>query len=625
MQKVRTIVALLVLVGMIGITIPAPVAQAAVSNWQQKGVSFYPHSPNDFASDGFRANVNHFKSLGMDTVTLIVQLYQTNLTSTDIGAGGNTPTDASIVSAIQYAHSQGLKVMLKVHLDSYDGQWRARINPSNRTTWYANYLNQLTHYGQIAQANNAEFYCLGTELIDMSSSVRNADNTPQWQNMIAHVRQIYHGQLTYDANWGSDQMYGEARFIQFWPQLDFIGVSAYYPLQGDGSVAQNENGWSGWESFELQSLHDTWNKPIVFTEIGYRSNSGAHAAPYDSWSGGTYDPQGQVNAYQALFDYWNSRPYMQGVDMWYADSNPSGGGTGDTDYLPLNKPAEQTLTAWWVTGQNSSSTPPAPAPAFTLTGSASPASVAPSQPVAFSVTANDTGGPAFGTNVDLEIYDNTGHLMAQKIYSSQNFSAGQSQAFALNWAPPNSGTYTFKTGIFDSNWGLYTWNNNTAQVSVGSTPPPPPPPSPTPPPPPPPAPSPSPSPSPAPAPTPSPSPSPAPTPPPTPPIATSTPPGPGQVTNIWWPSNGVSVTGVQPFKAMLESLALNMYQMFWQVDGGTLNLMSDSQTDYPHKEVLVDVTGWNWKNTGTYTINFLSKNLSGTIIDQKSTTINVTH
>jgi hypothetical protein len=617
MQNARTTLTAVLLFALIGCTVPISFAQAAVANWQQKGVSFYPHSSGDFDTNGFRANVDHFKSLGMDTVTLVVQIYQSNQWSTDIQPGGNTPTDASLVSAIQYAHSKGLKVMLKMHLDLYNGYWRANINPSDRNTWYGNYLAQLQHYGQIAQANNAEFYCLGTELIDMASSVQNSDNTGRWQYMISQVRQIYHGQLTYDANWGSDTNAGEARYIQFWPQLDFIGVSAYYPLSGDGSVAQNENSWAGWENNELLSLHNTFNKPIVFTEVGYRSVTNAYQAPFNSWSGGSYDPQGQVNDYQALFDFWNNRPYMQGIDVWYEDNNQYGGGSGNTDYLVLNKPVEQTLSSWWASSAGAGTTTPAAAPAFTISGTANPTSVAPGQPVTFTANVADTGGPGWGTNVDLEVYDSSSHQMAQRIYNNQNFTAGQSQSFTLNWTPQSAGTYTFKAGVFGSNWNLYTWNDNVAQESVGanSTPPPPPPATSTPP-------------------------SntgggTSTTTPPsntgtgttTPPSNTggSTTPAPGQTTNIWWPTNGATISGLQPFKAMLENVALSAYQMFWQVDNGVLNQMFDSQTDYPHKEAMVDVSGWRWNNNGPYTLNFLSKDNNGTVISQKPTTINVAH
>ena len=92
--------------------------------------------------------------------------------------------------------------------------------------------------------------------------------------------------------------------------------------------------------------------------------------------------------------------------------------------------------------------------------------------------------------------------------------------------------------------------------------------------------------------------------------------------DAWWPTSGATIQGAQPFKAMVPGLDVSQYDMFWQVDGGTWNWMSNSSTDYPHKEALVDVTGWNWHGKGPYTINFVARQ-NGVVIAQQSETIYV--
>ena len=92
--------------------------------------------------------------------------------------------------------------------------------------------------------------------------------------------------------------------------------------------------------------------------------------------------------------------------------------------------------------------------------------------------------------------------------------------------------------------------------------------------------------------------------------------------SIWWPTNGARLTGVQPFKARLSSMGLSEYRMYWQVDGGRLNPMSDSTVDGPHKEARVDVTNWAWRGTGPYVVNFVAKPKRGNkTLAQKSVTI----
>jgi endoglucanase len=95
-----------------------------------------------------------------------------------------------------------------------------------------------------------------------------------------------------------------------------------------------------------------------------------------------------------------------------------------------------------------------------------------------------------------------------------------------------------------------------------------------------------------------------------------------KITEVWWPTNNVTVSGIQPFKAAVSGLRLTSYKMYWQVDGGSQNLMNDSYTDAPHKESLVDLSKWTWKGSGPYTVTFIAKSSTGTEISRKSVSIN---
>jgi len=133
-------------------------------------------------------------------VALIVPYYQGNLYSTDIGPGWNTPTDAALASAIDYAHSVGLAVVIKMHNESYSGDWRAYISPSDRNTWFNNFNAELVHVATLAQAHHAEMFVMGTEMASVASSNLNSDNTQRWVTLIGNVRKVFTGKLTYDAN-----------------------------------------------------------------------------------------------------------------------------------------------------------------------------------------------------------------------------------------------------------------------------------------------------------------------------------------------------------------------------------------------------------------------------------------
>jgi endoglucanase len=93
----------------------------------------------------------------------------------------------------------------------------------------------------------------------------------------------------------------------------------------------------------------------------------------------------------------------------------------------------------------------------------------------------------------------------------------------------------------------------------------------------------------------------------------------GQI-ETWWPTDGAQMQGVQPFKAVIDGLDVSSYDMYWQVDGGTLNPMQNSSDGYPHKEASVDISGWTWHGTGPYRVTFVAKQ-NGTVVADKSMAI----
>jgi endoglucanase len=93
--------------------------------------------------------------------------------------------------------------------------------------------------------------------------------------------------------------------------------------------------------------------------------------------------------------------------------------------------------------------------------------------------------------------------------------------------------------------------------------------------------------------------------------------------NNWWPVEGATVSGVQPFKATVSNTDISQYTMYWQVDGGQLNVMPDSWDGSPHKEASVDLSGWSWKGSGPYGIIFTAKNNNGETLATKNIQISL--
>jgi hypothetical protein len=328
-------------------------AAGVPANWQ-RGVTLFPQSPTDFASANMDLVIQNARDMNANYITLIIPLQQDTWTSSTIYKASYAPDDASLIHAINKAHSLGMKVSLKPHLDPKDNStWRAQIEPDDRPKWFSQYSSFLYYYADLAQRNGVEQIVVGSELISMATFTYCQDkakpcenvpeNTARWKEMIAQVRLKFSGLLTYSANWGGSYFSDEVDHIGFWSDLDFIGISAYYGLSAykDPTVSYLMSNWNTVNIERITPVQQRLNKPILFTEIGYRSVDGATINPWDWGLQGPYDPQEQSDAVQAMLQYWKEKNYswFAGFQYWSWETNPNCSASGDISYSLQNKPA----------------------------------------------------------------------------------------------------------------------------------------------------------------------------------------------------------------------------------------------------------------------------------------------
>ena len=89
------------------------------------------------------------------------------------------------------------------------------------------------------------------------------------------------------------------------------------------------------------------NKPVIFTEIGYRSGDGTSMAPSNYWTNMAVDFQEQVDCYEAAFQALWNRNWFSGFYWWTWIHDPTKGGLTDSYHTPQNKPAQDTITKWY--------------------------------------------------------------------------------------------------------------------------------------------------------------------------------------------------------------------------------------------------------------------------------------
>ena len=190
---------------------------------------------------------------------------------------------------------------------------------------------------RLAEQLQVDLFCIGTEI--RRSAI---DHPAYWRDLIQQIRQVYSGPLTYAPNWD------EYEYVNFWDQLDYIGVDAYFSLLPDETpkVCDLKEAWEPIK-VNLRNFSKRYNKPILFTEWGYLSLGGC---AYQTWeleknrSSAAVNEQAQANACQALLETFAEEDWWAGGFQWkwYADMASSNRDRSD-DYTPQGKRAAQLL------------------------------------------------------------------------------------------------------------------------------------------------------------------------------------------------------------------------------------------------------------------------------------------
>jgi hypothetical protein len=244
------------------------------------------------------------------------------------------------VECIKMAKALNLKVMLKPHVWLRGGHFVGHFELNNEEKWKEwehQYEQYILHYAKIADSSNVELFCIGTEL-DKTAQLR-----PQfWQQLISKVKQHYKGKLTYASNWDSYPK------IPFWQELDYIGIDAYFPLSESKtpSVVEIKKAWKT-HLETLEKFSNDTNKPILFTEYGYRSMDFTAKAPWESHRSDEVNHEAQKNAYQGFFEACWHQKWFAGGFLWkWYDSNYTPN-HHNSDYTPQNKPVMEIISSWY--------------------------------------------------------------------------------------------------------------------------------------------------------------------------------------------------------------------------------------------------------------------------------------
>jgi hypothetical protein len=265
----------------------------------------------------------------------------------------------AVVHAIEMAHARGLRVMLVPHLWVESGEWRALVDPKTDdgwARWAESYGRFVRAWAEVAQATRVDMLSVGVELRSWVTTPR----APSFAAIIADVRRVYGGVVTYSANWD------DVEDTVVLGDVDVIGVNGFYPL-ADEAGASAEKLREGGERVraKVHALAERWQRPVLFTEIGYTTRPDPAVRPWewpDTMSHVTVDEPAQAAAYRGLVAPLLEEPDFAGFFVWrfYADPDDASQ-EAPWGFSPRGKQAELVVRdafaarwasdAWWMHGR----------------------------------------------------------------------------------------------------------------------------------------------------------------------------------------------------------------------------------------------------------------------------------
>lgn len=322
------------------------------SEVRQRGVAF----------DGFRSTVgdDEFRALatiGTTHVAFAVSGFMRDVADPNVsrtvgrrrgaggGVGGRGSSDDRLITLTAMARDAGLEVAFVPTIGGFRGLSRNDIRMRTETDWsewFRQYEQFVSDVAGLATTSGAAGLTIGMELRGTVAREQ------QWRAVAEAARNRFGGWLTYAANWDDYQS------VQWWDAVDYVGVQAYFELGAPpvGSTGNERQRFlrDQWRPIRdrMEGVSQAFDRPVLFTEIGYPSRVGGTERPWDWREDGEPDDSLQADAYTAAFQtFWN-QPWFAGMYWWkwYA-SERLHARDWSHDYTPQNKPAQQVLADWY--------------------------------------------------------------------------------------------------------------------------------------------------------------------------------------------------------------------------------------------------------------------------------------
>ena len=308
-------------------------------NFAHEGYRIY----NGYGSNLAYQSLGKLAQIGSNSVAIVPYSYMRNPnepTPLNLESNPGGENDESVVTAHFNAKKLGMMTLLKPQI-WLGRSWPGDVAMNSEEKWqqfFEYYSDWIIHYALLAEMYEFDAFCIGVEFA--KATIQRPED---WRKLIRRIRKLYSGKITYAANWGE-----EFEQLNFWDELDFIGINCYYPL----SEADNPDKKELEKRFDavlekVEKVSKQYKKPVVFTEIGFRSVNTPWKNPHADAANRPFSEKAQSLCYEVVFEGIHNKDWCDGIFWWKWPSYLSYQGQKNTSFTPNRKMAEGTVEKWF--------------------------------------------------------------------------------------------------------------------------------------------------------------------------------------------------------------------------------------------------------------------------------------
>lgn len=310
------------------------------------------NSINDIKSGDLATNysidqtLQDIKSMDLNTINIPIVVNIKTLESNDMKIEPWSLNKA--IKLIKALKGNNIKIILEAYPWIDNGsKYETNFNPSNKKVFFYNWEKKVIKpiLKKVAVPYNVFAINIASNFVHLYSYY------DYWDNIIDYVRANYKGFITYKVSWWYTASWDENSYKNFQEVLnnkvlgnvDFISIAAYFELSSKeySTISELKNDLYSTSRFDrkqdvvnqLYELHNKWNKPIFFGELGFPRKDGAAIEPWNENISNKENGLEQANCFKAYEEVFSDKKWIMGfsvfsignnsLDHWYYPSDES--------------------------------------------------------------------------------------------------------------------------------------------------------------------------------------------------------------------------------------------------------------------------------------------------------------